>query len=206
METLIEGLKIAVVLWSYVFWGIGLWVTILVSSQLRDDHRGESLTVPHPRRVSTPFLSLWSSTSFLSLTVECANAPWCLFRYISHGKALSRYRRTYLKSKAPLILGLKGLIRSWVNPASKVLINPLIFFTRSLPGAGQVRNSSPLPLGFTYWPPQISQKRVEHLKVLSLWSSLLTHPLLSSPLWSSTLKGPYQSSPLKGRSHSLFIW
>ena len=63
-----------------------------------------------------------------SLTVECANAPWCLFRYISHGKALSRYRRTYLKSKAPLILGLKGLIRSWVNPASKVLINPLIFF------------------------------------------------------------------------------
>jgi hypothetical protein len=57
METLIEGLKIAVVLWSYVFWGIGLWVTILVSSQLRDsiDHRGESLTVPHPRRVSTPF-------------------------------------------------------------------------------------------------------------------------------------------------------
>ena len=167
METLIEGLKIAVVLWSYVFWGIGLWVTILVSSQLRDsiDHRGESLTVPHPRRVSTPFLSLWSSTSFLSLTVECANAPWCLFRYISHGKALSRYRRTYLKSKAPLILGLKGLIRSWVNPASKVLINPLIFFTRSLPGAGQVRNSSSIyllgggALGFTYWPPPNKSKK-----------------------------------------------
>ena len=72
METLIEGLKIAVVLWSYVFWGIGLWVTILVSSQLRDsiDHRGESLTVPHPRRVSTPFLSLWSSTSFLSSPLQ----------------------------------------------------------------------------------------------------------------------------------------
>ena len=40
-------------------WGIGLWVTILVSSQLRYsiDHRGESLTVPHPRRVSTPLMA-----------------------------------------------------------------------------------------------------------------------------------------------------
>ena len=36
--------------------------------------------------------------------------------------------------------------------------------------------SSPLPLGFTYWPPQISKKRVEYLKVLNSRA-----PLLSSP-------------------------
>jgi hypothetical protein len=65
------------------------------------------------------------------------------------------------------------------------------------PNVKQAINSSPLPLGFTYWPPQISQKRVEYLKVLSRWSSLLPHPLLSlsvePPKGSLTVEPAYAS-------------
>jgi hypothetical protein len=47
-------------------------------------------------------------------------------------------------------------------------------------------------LGFTYWPPQISQKRVEYLKVLSL---TVEPAYASSPLpYGRAPKGPYQSS------------
>ena len=53
-------------------------------------------------------------------------------------------------------------------------------------------------LGFTYWPPQISQKRVEYLKVLSLtvepaYASLTVEHL---KVLSLTVEPAYASSPL----------